>query len=100
MEKNCSVSPERDTPIVFREKLPRQIELGYAIILRDEVLETGRYQVIASVKGGAVIVEEWHDSKRDDNWHYDEGVILDRGSIPKLIKMLAGLGYGPDGNKT
>jgi hypothetical protein len=57
----------------------------------------GRLQLVATVKGGDVVVQELHDSKQDGNWHPDEGVILPKGAIPKLVELLSNKGCAPDG---
>jgi hypothetical protein len=99
MPKICSFDPNLEVLVTDADELAKGISSGYTVVLKDKVEEKhGRSRLVAVVKGGDVIVQELHDSKNDGNWHPHEGVIMPKGSIPKLIGLLAKRGYGPDGS--
>jgi hypothetical protein len=89
MDKKCSESSTMDYP-----KLSRS-----SVVLRDRVRDDyGREQVVATVKGGDIILEDLHAPKDDGRWHYHEGIILPRGAVPRLADLLSSNGLGVDGS--
>jgi hypothetical protein len=66
--------------------------LSGCLLLSDDVYPGGRFQEVAVVRGGALVIAQWHQDEAGD-WRSPKATILQRGTVPKLVELLRANGY-------
>ena len=74
------------------KELEGLVEVGVAAILSDEALPGGRFQEVAVVQGGALVIAQWRQDAAGD-WRSPQCIILQRGTVPRLGELLRRNGY-------
>jgi hypothetical protein len=73
-------------------ELEEWVHKGVAAIVGDTQCPGGRFQEVAVVQGGALVLAQWvRDAKSD--WHCTAHIIMQEGSVPKLARLLRANGY-------
>jgi hypothetical protein len=73
-------------------ELERALALGQAVVVSDEQLPGGRFQLAGVVMGGDIVLTQW---RQDDSgeWRSSHCTILKKGTLPKLVELLRMTGY-------
>lgn len=73
-------------------KFERWVSDGTAVVVSDENLPGGRFQLAGCCVGGEIILTDWRQDAAGD-WHARHCTLIKRGCLPKLAELLRKTGY-------
>jgi hypothetical protein len=65
---------------------------GELVMLSDEELPGGRFQVVGAVQGGEIVLSDWWQDA-DGDWHSRHCMFIKRGKLPLLAKLVQRTGF-------
>ena len=73
-------------------ELEKWVAAGTSVIVSDDLLPGGRFQLAGTVMGGEIVLVSWQQDDTGD-WRSGACVIIKRGGLPKLADLLRRTGY-------